>query len=133
MEEWFGNDFTKNPIMIGPGSDMMREFEQIKRQFDGVKQGPYRVHLHMNRRKCGRYSPTYNEVTITKYGYGIFMISKAPRRLIPVCGYRAELVKMFEPVISRVLALIEDQLKTAAKKDKKVLIKVKYHAIFKLC
>jgi hypothetical protein len=36
MEERFGEEFTKKPQkIIGPGSRLMKEFESLKRKFDG--------------------------------------------------------------------------------------------------
>lgn len=68
METSFGDAFRKTPATrVGPGSQFMAGFEKLKRQFDGVSEGPFRVCLHMKHANCQRYARAYNEVIISRY------------------------------------------------------------------
>ncbi|KAJ9272590.1 hypothetical protein DTO212C5_1317 [Paecilomyces variotii] len=99
METSFGDAFKKTPpTRVGPGSQFMAGFEKLKRQFDGVSEGPFRVCLHMKHANCQRYARAYNEVIIS----------------------RDEFASMFRQVIDRVIALIHEQHKSASAKDKNV-------------
>ncbi|KAL1859248.1 hypothetical protein Plec18170_002364 [Paecilomyces lecythidis] len=104
MENTFGNAFKQIPAArVGPGSQFMASFERAKRQFDGGEQWLSSVFLKMDVPESQQYSRTFNEVIISSDAFA----------------------SMFKPVIDRVIALIEEQYKTAKAKDKKVPTKIK--------
>ncbi|OJJ48585.1 hypothetical protein ASPZODRAFT_14713 [Penicilliopsis zonata CBS 506.65] len=97
LEERFGDKFTGLPsTIVGSGSKVMREFEDVKRRFNGNDRDEFRVTLAMKDQKsCANYDSDHGEVII----------------------YRYELQEMFSGVIDNVLQLIQAQ-KNLAEQEK---------------
>jgi hypothetical protein len=68
----FGDAFKKKtPKEIGHGSQFMRDFEYLKRSFDGCVTEDLRVRLAMEHPDCDHYK--FGEISLT--GYGLSMKS----------------------------------------------------------
>ncbi|KAJ9263167.1 hypothetical protein DTO195F2_3145 [Paecilomyces variotii] len=101
METSFGDAFKKTPATrVGPGSQFMAGFEKLKRQFDGVSEGPFRVCLHMKHANCQRYARAYNEVIISRDEFAsMFRQDKnVPTKTIILCGGLSESVYVFNEI-----------------------------------
>ena len=71
MEERYGKHFTSLPVhKRGPGSPFMKQFEDIRNDFDGTKYNSVSLNLIMksleeNSVNCIQYDPDDGEVTLT--------------------------------------------------------------------
>jgi tRNA A37 threonylcarbamoyltransferase TsaD len=105
MEKRFGEAFTSlDPEMTGPGSRFMDQFEMAKRDFslNQPKTRPHRLHLPMGSLQVTPESKKHYD---SRFGYVLIT--------------HEDLKTLFDPVWSKVIGLVADQVNRVKKETSK--------------
>lgn len=118
MTDRFGVSFTKLDVKkTGPGSKFMQSFERMKRDFPmGFDKEKGIGPLKFDSSNAGHYDEDDGTVILPLYiapGSVHFICFRANRT-------RADMLSLFDPVISQVIGLVENQIKEAKSKGQTI-------------